>query len=223
MKRIPEPEELMDEAEQALAYAEADFSASNELFMDLFRALHPGPFDGTAVDLGCGPADIPLRFANAYPHSRLDAVDGAQAMLDLAAAAIAEQKLTTRISLHCKYLPALDLPAKHYDAVLSNSLLHHLNDPADLWLSIGHSARPGADILVMDLLRPETESNVDELVAVYARDAPEVLRTDFRNSLFAAYTLDEVRQQLADAGLDDLEVRQVSDRHLAVSGNSLAL
>lgn len=209
----------MNEAEQALAYAEADFSASNELFMDLFRALHPDPFDGTAIDLGCGPADIPLRFASAYPASRIDAVDGAQAMLELAAAAIGEKQLSTRISLHCKYLPALDLPAKHYAAVLSNSLLHHLNDPADLWLSVGHSARPGASILVMDLLRPQDAATVDELVGIYAQDAPEVLRTDFRNSLFAAYTLEEVRQQLADAGLDNLEVRQVSDRHLAVSGN----
>ena len=209
----------MDEAEQALAYAEADFSASNELFMDLFKILHPEPFDGTAIDLGCGPADIPLRFASAYPASRIDAVDGARAMLDLAAAAIGEKQLSTRISLHCKYLPALDLPAKHYTAVLSNSLLHHLNDPADLWLSVGHTALPGASILVMDLLRPQDAGTGDELVGIYAQDAPEVLRTDFRNSLFAAYTLEEVRQQLAAAGLDDLDVRQVSDRHLAVSGN----
>lgn len=223
MKRIPEPDELMDEAEQALAYAEADFSASNELFMDLFGALHPKPFGGTAIDLGCGPADIPLRFASAYPDSLIDAVDGAQAMLDLASAAIGEKQLTKQISLHCKYLPALDLPDKHYDAVLSNSLLHHLNEPADLWLTIGHSARPGASILVMDLLRPKDKSTVDELVAIYAQDAPEVLRADFRNSLFAAYTLEEVKQQLVDAGLDNLEVRQVSDRHLAVSGNSLAI
>lgn len=209
----------MDEAGQALAYAEADFSASNELFMDLFRALHPGSFRGIAIDLGCGPADIPIRFANAYPDSQLEALDGAQAMLDLAALAIAEGNLDQRISLHCKYLPALDLPGKRYDAVLSNSLLHHLNDPADLWRTIAHSASPGASILVMDLLRPEDEKSVEQLLAVYAEGEPEVLRTDFRNSLFAAYTLEEVTQQLTDTGLGHLEVKQVSDRHLAVSGN----
>lgn len=219
MKRIPEPEELMDEADQALAYAKADFSAANELFMDLFRALQPESFGGTAIDLGCGPADIPIRFAHAYPDCKLDAVDGAQVMLDLAAIAIGENQLTQRISLHCKYLPALDLPRAHYDAVLSNSLLHHLNDPADLWRSLAHSARPGANILVMDLLRPQDEDTVDQLLEIYAEDAPEVLRTDFRNSLFAAYTLEEVSRQLADVGLDHLAVKQVSDRHLAVSGN----
>ena len=113
-------------------------------------------------------------------------------MLDLAAAAIEDKQLDKRISLHCKYLPALDLASGHYAAVLSNSLLHHLNDPADLWLSIAHCAKPGAHILVMDLLRPQDETSVDELVAIYAEDAPEVLRMDFRNSLFAAYTLQEM-------------------------------
>lgn len=218
IKRIQEPEELMDQAEQALAYAEADFSASNELFIDLFKALHPTSFEGRALDLGCGPADIPIRFIQAYPTSMLDAVDGSQAMLDLARKAVQQQALSERIFLHCKYLPTMDLTTNDYDAVLSNSLLHHLANPADIWHSINHCARPGASILVMDLLRPQDEASVDELVKRYAADAPEVLSTDFRNSLFAAYTLEEVAQQLAAASLGQLEVSQVSDRHLAVQG-----
>ena len=44
------------------------------------------------------------------------------------------------------------------------------------------------------------------------------LRRDFRNSLYAAFTPDEVRQQLGFAGLQGLQVGYVSDRHLAVSG-----
>ena len=45
-----------------------------------------------------------------------------------------------------------------------------------------------------------------------------MLRRDFRNSLFAAYTVDEVEEQLQAAGLDNLAVQMVSDRHLAVFG-----
>ena len=218
MKRTPEPEELMDEPAQALAYAEADFSESNLLFIDLFRQLHPAPFNGRALDLGCGPADIPLRFCSAYPDARIDALDGAQAMLDLAQKAIAENTLEHRISLHCSFLPATDLQAHYYDAVLSNSLLHHLAQPSDIWTTVKHCAKQGATILVMDLLRPESPTVVDMLVDKYAADAPEVLATDFRNSLHAAYTLEEVRDQLQKAGLEKLTVSQVSDRHLAVQG-----
>ena len=39
MRRIPEPE-LMDDAEQAKAYAEADFSEPNQRFLELFRLEH---------------------------------------------------------------------------------------------------------------------------------------------------------------------------------------
>ncbi len=217
MKRTPEPEELMDEADQALAYAEADFSESNELFLDLFSRLHPGEFRGRMLDLGCGPADIPLRFARRYPDARIDAVDGAQAMLDLAAKAVRAGGLEDRVRLHCQYLPASGL-AGDYDALVSNSLLHHLNDPLDLWRSIRDQGAPGAHVLVMDLLRPGSPEAVDSLVARYAADAPDVLRRDFRASLHAAYTLDEVREQLGACGLDHLGVEQVSDRHLAVMG-----
>jgi hypothetical protein len=70
----------------------------------------------------------------------------------------------------------------------------------------------------MDLARPATPEAVDRLVAEYAADAPAVLQRDFRNSLFAAFTPEEVKDQLRFAGLPDLQVGYVSDRHLAVSG-----
>jgi SAM-dependent methyltransferase len=220
MKRIPEPEELMDDPAQARAYAEADFSEPNQLFLELFADLHGGPLDGLALDLGCGPGDIPLDFVQRHPAARIEAVDGAPAMLELARAKLAARpELTARVIWRCDHLPCTELPAAGYDAVLSNSLLHHLADPLDLWRTVARCARPGAAVLVMDLARPHSETAVDALVETHALDAPEVLRRDFRNSLFAAYTPVEVADQLVAAGLPPLEVRMVSDRHLAVLGN----
>lgn len=222
MRRIPEPEELMDDPAQALAYAEADFSDANRLFLDLFRQLHPGPFIGHALDIGCGPADIPIRFAADHPRTTIDALDGAPAMLALAEQRLrADAGLAARIRLHCTTLPSRELAAQAYDAVLSNSLLHHLLEPLDLWRAVRHGARPGATVLVMDLRRPADEASVDALVAEYAADAPEVLRRDFRASLYAAYTPDEVERQLRTVGLEGLVVEIVSDRHLAVRGRLL--
>jgi len=70
----------------------------------------------------------------------------------------------------------------------------------------------------MDLARPDSEAQVDALVAAYAGEAPGVLRRDFRNSLCAAFTEEEVRGQLTAAALDSLTVERCSDRHLLVSG-----
>lgn len=220
MKRIPEPEELMDDADQARAYAEEDFAEARELFLDRFTRLLPGHFAGHVLDLGCGPADIPIALAERHPLVRIDALDAADAMLAHAREALANRpQIASRMRLLRDYLPSSQLPEQTYDAVVSNSLLHHLNDPGVLWKTLARCGKPGAAICVMDLLRPAHPAAVDELVAMHAVAAPEVLRRDFRNSLFAAYEIDEVKDQLLAAGLGCLEVSQISDRHLAVTGH----
>jgi len=210
----------MEGPEQALAYAEADFSEANELFLKLLARLEPGPLLGArALDLGCGPADIVIRFLRAYPSAQCDALDGSPAMLQHARHALDQLPgIAPRCRLLCRSLPCAELPQTHYDLVLSNSLLHHLHDPQVLWRTVRESARPGAIVLVMDLMRPASAAWAEALVATYAADAPEVLRNDFRNSLFAAFEPQEVVEQLREAGLDGLEVGVVSDRHLAISG-----
>ena len=219
MQRIPEPEELMDDAGQALAYAQADFSEANGLFIDLLKRQSPGPLSGRLLDLGCGPADIPLALARQHPALQIDAVDGARSMLDFAQRNIdADGELQDRIQLVCEHLPCANLPEKAYQLVVSNSLLHHLATPEVMWQTVAACAQPGAQILVMDLARPASELAVDALVETYAINEPDVLRKDFRNSLFAAYNVAEVEAQLQTTGLHSLNVSMVSDRHLAVSG-----
>ena len=218
MKRVPEPE-LMDGAAQAQAYAEADFSQANTLFCTLFTRAFPAFADGQIVDLGCGPADICIRLAGRYPGCRITGLDGAGAMLALAEAAVRRAGLTERISLvQCTLARGGPCAPAGAAAVVSNSLLHHLADPMVLWEAVQQIGAPGAGLLVMDLMRPACPAKVQEQVQTYAGDAPEVLRTDFRNSLLAAYTPPEVRGQLAKAGLRNLKVSEASDRHLAVSG-----
>jgi SAM-dependent methyltransferase len=220
MQRRPEPE-LMDQADQARAYAEADFSEPNELFLRLLAEQQPGDLAGArAVDLGCGPADIVVRFLSRYPKATCDALDGSQPMLDLARTTLdALPGVAPRARLICDRLPSTRLDAGAYDLILSNSLLHHLHEPQVLWRSVRSLARPGALVLIMDLMRPASATWAAALVETYAADAPEVLKRDFTNSLFAAFEPAEVNAQLNAAGLGEhLEVNVVSDRHLAVWG-----
>lgn len=217
MQRIPEPELMEDEA-QVRAYAEADFEAPHSSFIELFKQVFPTlSITGSVLDLGCGPADISLRFARAYPDCEIHGVDAAAAMLTFGDKAVRQADLAHRVRLLTGYLPGACLPRRHYDVVISNSLLHHLADPMTLWLTVKDYAAVGAPVFIMDLMRPASQRQARALVAEYAADEPKVLQHDFYHSLLAAYTPLEVEQQLSSLALP-FSVRVVSDRHLVVSG-----
>src|SRR5688572_20354095 len=122
MERIVEPE-LMDTADQAEAYAIADFADVNQAFVDRLRSRFPDFVRGEVVDLGCGPADIPIRLCNALSDVRITAVDGSRSMLEHAARAIIRLGLRDRIELVIGRLPGCLPPDRRFDAVISNSLL----------------------------------------------------------------------------------------------------
>ncbi|KXK04477.1 MAG: Trans-aconitate 2-methyltransferase [Nitrospirae bacterium] len=216
MKRELEAE-LMDDADQARAYAQADFAEENQGFVNRFREYFPDWSGGHAVDLGCGPADIPIRFARAFPDARVTAVDASRPMLDLAARAVAEAGLTHRIALCCERLQTLQLP-EAADVLLSNSLLHHLPNPLQFWVRLRQLAKPGACILVMDLLRPESPEAARAIVQQYTADEDPILQRDFYHSLLAAFTEDEVAGQLAHMNLSRLLIDVPDDRHWVVGG-----
>lgn len=219
MDRIPEPE-LMNDAAQASAYALADFSTAHNLFVEKFKEKFPKfIFNDIVLDLGCGPCDVTRRFANAFPDAGFHAVDGAGEMLKHAQELNDKAGLTQRIKLIEDIIPNANLPQPFYHLIISNSLLHHCHDPFSLWDTIKQHAKPYAHVFVMDLIRPTDEATVEFLVGEYASNAAEVLQVDFKNSLRAAFTLNEVREQLNEMGLSQLQIEEASDRHMIIYGH----
>lgn len=212
MRRVPEPE-LMEDPAQAEAYARADFSEPHDAFIAHFSRLFPDFSVGRVLDLGCGAADITIRFARAYPATHLEGVDGASAMLALGRRAVARAQLNARVKLIEKRLPDPSLCRADYDAVICNSLLHHLADPLVLWQTVAAAGRRGAPVLVMDLMRPDSMEAARVLVDLHAGEAPALMRRDFLHSLCAAYRAGEVKAQVAAAQLAGFALAVVSDRH----------
>jgi ubiquinone/menaquinone biosynthesis C-methylase UbiE len=214
--RVLEPE-LMEDAGQVIAYAKADFNRPHSEFIRRLKNLLKNPsFNGIALDLGCGPGDISQRFVKAFPNSTLDAIDGSMLMIDFAQHTT-DAKLKQRLNFIHGKLPENPLPNSVYDIIFSNSLLHHLPEPQVLWQTIKKYSKPGTHIAVMDLLRPGRTYLAKTLVDMYAATEPEILQRDFYNSLLAAFSLDEIKNQLTEADLS-LRVEQISDRHIYISG-----
>jgi len=216
MDRTLEPE-LMDDPEQALVYARADFEKENQGFVNRFREYFPDFSEGHVLDLGCGPGDIPLRFAQAFPCCRITGVDASEPMVRLAEETVHQAGLSGRITFRCERFQAVSL-VEPVDAAVSNSLLHHVPNPLQFWYRLRHLVKPGSPVLVMDLLRPDSPEEAQAIVDRYAAKEPEILRRDFYNSLLASFTEDEVAAQLAEMNLSRLIVDVPDDRHWVVSG-----
>jgi SAM-dependent methyltransferase len=217
MNRQPE-KEVMDGGAEAAAYAAADFSTVNDAFADRLIDLSGNVQTAVAVDLGAGPCDIALRVWRRRPGWRIVAVDGSAAMLRLAKPAIDKAGAGRWIDLLEADALASGLAHGTFDIVYSNSLLHHIRDPIGMWRNMAALLRPGGLLFLRDLCRPATGEEARQIVQRYAGDESELLQKEFFDSLRAAYTVEEVRSQLAAAGLGDLSVLMSSDRHLDVWG-----
>jgi ubiquinone/menaquinone biosynthesis C-methylase UbiE len=252
MPRQPEPE-LMDDPSEAREYAAADFAAVNQAFANRLLELAsrmgdppmisrvaavsaarragvspatPTTMPFSVLDLGTGPADIPIRVARARLGWQVTAVDAAPAMLELAGKAIhaaarlisPKSDLQDRIHLLLADAKKLPLADAAFDIIFSNSILHHVADAATFWREVGRLARPGALIFLRDLARPPTVDQARHIVQQHAGAESAVLQQEYLRSLMAAYTVPEVISQLASANLSGLEVRMITDRHFDVWG-----
>jgi ubiquinone/menaquinone biosynthesis C-methylase UbiE len=216
MERIPEPEVMNDELE-VRAYGEADFRRVNRSCAR--KALRvSGRRAGHALDLGTGPAEIPIFFCQMAPSWRVTAIDAAHHMLEAARDNVKRHGLQGRIRIRHGDAKALSGLRRKFDLVFSNSLLHHLPDPTPFWREVRRLVNPGGAVLIQDLLRPPSKTKARRLVQLHAAEDSSLLRGLFYQSLLAAFTTAEIRAQLNQAGLEGLRVRKVTDRHFTVRG-----
>ena len=106
--------------------------------------------------------------------------------------------------------------ADSFDAVISNSLIHHIPNPRSAFAEMARILRPGGLLFVRDLLRPHSIAQLDRLVEQHAVGATDHQRVLFRDSLHAALTVDEVEEMLDGLALANLKIAQTSDRHWTV-------
>ena len=208
--RILEPE-VMDSAEEARDYDAMDHATVNRGFVEDFRAVWNGR--GPILDIGTGTALIPIELCGRVPAVEIVAIDLAENMLTLARENVRRSSFNGRIRLETANARAMLYADASFGAVMSNSIVHHIPDPNDLFAEIVRVAAAGATLFIRDLLRPNDATTLTELVETYAGRANDRQKRLFAASLHAALTLDEVRGMVAALGFDSATVRQTSDRH----------
>lgn len=213
LERIPEVE-CMGTAIEAREYAEMDHSEANASFVDAL--LEHGCDRGELLDLGTGPADIPLLLVERAEAAQVTAIDLSAEMLKIARLKVANAGRSLRIRLMNADAKGLPFADRHFDGVFSNTILHHVADPVAFLGDARRVLRPSGALVIRDLVRPESEEDLARLVETYAKGATDYARGLFRDSLHAAYTVDEVRAFLDQSGLADAQVAMTSDRHFTI-------
>jgi ubiquinone/menaquinone biosynthesis C-methylase UbiE len=210
MERILEPE-VMDTWQEAVDYDTMDFTEVNTAFAD--ATISYGPTNGIILDVGTGTARIPIIIGQKRPQWQITAIDLSVNMLKIGQQNITAAGLENQITLGLVDGKNLPYPDQYFDMVISNSIVHHLPDPMSFWQSVKRVLKPAGGLFIRDLFRPANMALTDQLVSQYAGNENERQQLLFRDSLRAAFTLEEIATMVEKVGLTDCQLTQSSDRH----------
>ncbi len=211
MQRVLEPE-VMDSWEEAVEYDAMDFIEVNTAFAQQAIALQP-PIAARVLDGGTGTARIPVLLCQMRPQWQVCGIDLAKNMLQIGSQHVEQAGLQGQIVLELVDAKQLPYKDQHFEMVISNSLVHHLNDPLPFFQEVSRVLKPNGAILIRDLIRPSDEETLNDLVASIGIEYDSHQKQLFHDSLHAALTLDEVSQLILQADLPGVIVYQSSDRH----------
>lgn len=212
LPRVLEPE-AMDTPDEARDYDRMDHDGVNARFVADFLRTHGPCRGGEVLDVGTGPGRIPVALCRADPKARVLGVDLAEAMLARAVENVWEAGLSGRVRIVAGDAKQLDLAGGGFEAVISNTIVHHIPEPAPALGEMVRLVAPGGTLMVRDLYRPDDLDTLAHLVDTYAGSEPPAARRLFEASLHAALTPDEVRSLVRALGLPGEGVTMTSDRH----------
>ncbi|QDT66978.1 class I SAM-dependent methyltransferase [Calycomorphotria hydatis] len=228
IQRIPEPE-LMDRPEDVVEYDTMDHTEVNRRFVSEFleaaqhngtaSKLHDGVNPLRLLDLGTGTGQIPILLAREPVFLKPTITDLSESMIRRAKLNIFASGLQANIKLEQADAKELPYEDNSFDAVICNSLFHHVSDLPLVLKEIQRVLADGGVYFIRDLARPGSDEDVEALVEKYAGSESEAAQKLLRDSLKSAYTVEEIAETLTEVGLPADAVKMTSDRHWTIQGN----
>lgn len=212
LQRVLEPE-VMDTSEEAVEYDAMDFTEVNTAFAK--HAIELSPQSGLILDAGTGTARIPILICQQCPQLQIIGSDLSKNMLLIGSKNVEQAGLQKQISLELADSKQLPYQDGQFDMVISNSIVHHLPDPLPFFLEIKRVLKPNGAIFIRDLIRPDDEATMNAFVESIGTESEYDERQNMllRDSLHAAFRLNEVNELVQKAGLEGVKVYQSSDLH----------
>jgi len=213
----------MDEAEEVASYssaaAERHLDAIDDTFVEhVLKLLPPGMETAGApfgLDVGTGPAQVPIKLLVRIPKLRIIGLDRSANMLACARQTAARRGVSDRLFLLRGDGHRLPFPDGTFSMALCNSVLHHAREPARLLQEILRVSRPGAAILIRDLRRP-SRAFLRWHLWRHGRHYDGLMRQLFDASVRSAYTVDELEEFLFQAQTNGASVFRYRGAHVGI-------
>ena len=110
---------------------------------------------GTLLDVGCGPGTLVLELARRAPGLTLIGVDISADMVSAARTAAAQAGLGAQLRVEVADGAALPFPDGSVDLVVSTLSMHHWEHKAAVLADLARVLRPGGELRIYDVWRPE--------------------------------------------------------------------
>lgn len=200
MIRIPE-KSLMTEDDQVEAWNSAHRKFTIDGFVEWFKFRKNKT--GLILDIGCGTAQLGLALLNEFKDIKIKGYDGSPTMVNRARKNIEDKGVTECIDIECCMIE--DIPqVPDCTTIISLGVLHHFDDPMVFWKSLDRISPEGSVWMILDIVRPKDENElstiIDEVKSM--NHTNELYLADLENSLRSAFTVDEIRSQLSELGLN---------------------
>jgi tRNA (cmo5U34)-methyltransferase len=207
-KRTPEPM-VMDEPDSVEQFHQAGAAINLPVYeLCALATSHLVPERATILDLGSGSGQYLAHLGRHRPDVKIVGVDLSDEMLATGQAMIAQEGLDERVALRKGDMTDfVDLAPDDVEAVSCVFALHHLPSDESLARCLSQIAtvreRSGCAVLIFDFARLRHPKSYEALMSTQP-EMPAVLKQDALASERAAFSWEELTEQLERAGLGDL-------------------
>ena len=207
LERIPEPSQQTDAAENVLQYDQVmttKLVIAYAAGLEIVHRARTDPSGGSAIDLACGPGHYTLCLARYLDYDRVTGIDLSPRMVETARGNAARSHLEQQVRFQVGDVRKLDsIDTDQIDLASFTDAAHHMPDletVSHVFREMDRITRPEGLVMVMDLVRLRTARLTERYVNLLGHDYRERglphFFDDFRNSMYAAWTANELRRAI---------------------------
>lgn len=198
--REPEPDLVMDDADQVAAYS---YAGRVDGVMSASYLYHSAQISQvisgckTVLDLGCGPATQLAQIAGLNPDVSFLGVDLSGTMIDSGKKYV-DQLGLQNVAFQLEDITKLEgIPDSSVDAVMSTVVLHHLPTRQhldDCMAQVARVLKPGGAVYLTDFGRLKSLRSVLFFAYMNAANQPHLFSLDYERSLRAAFLMEDFKE-----------------------------